>query len=349
MENNTNPVSNPTMTFTPEPAAGENTLKQRLGAFFRSMTSKKRVIIGSIGTLALIGFLGAGIFLVQQRQNTTSEASGPELSLSAKTNPNVGETITVAAVIDTKGLAVTATRLIINYDPNIFDFVSETKGSYLPFVLATSGRSPGVYSIALGCDPRIGCNAPASGQGLLESINLKVKAKTATKISFAPATRAAAIGYDSNNVIQVMNSLTINGSGSPVPTLTPTLVPSPSSTPSPSPSATTTPPPVINAVITSWSTTTHQECNYSDARQKDVCVNVIDGVNIFGTGFGTGTVNVKIVDTQNHTYQGTATVTTNASGTYVWVSVDPLKAAGFPFTRTAKPADFLSWKITISR
>lgn len=361
MEDNTNPVSNPVMTFTPEPAANERSLKQKLAGFFRSMTSKKRIIVGSLGTLALIGFLGAGLLLVQQRQNTTSEASGPVVSLSAnKTNPNTGETITVAVSIDTKGLAVTATRLVINYDPNIFDFVSETKGSYLPFVLATSGRSPGVYSIALGCDPRIGCKAPASPQGLLESINLRVKAKTTTTISFAPATRAAAVGYDSNNIIQGMNNLTINGAGSPQPTVTPTVVPSPTSTPiptsptSPSPSATPiATPPAGGATVTSWLSTKNKKVCVENDSGKTNCTMVIDGVNIYGTGFGTGTVNVKVVDTQNHTYQGMANVTISTTSSFVWVSADALKAAGFPYTQNDTgsivyaPPDFLSWKITI--
>lgn len=284
---------------------------------------------------------------VQKNQSLRSRAGSVVLSLSSNNqNPQPGETFIVAVGIDTKGASVSASDIEIKYDPTLLELVSWKAGGFLPVILLPASSSADTLTLTVGSEP----TDPKSGMGVLAEATFKTKAEGQTGITFTPNTAVAAVGQQ-DNVVGELNPLQLTLgtiATQPPPSATETPIP-PSSEPTPTPPTTGE-----TASVDHWDSTQGEVC-FTDNRDRDRCTTVINGVNIYGFNYGTGPVNVTISDTQGHTFQGSSNVTKEGEFDVAWVSVDNLKAAGFPYTggyngsTVYVPEDFGSWSITITR
>lgn len=185
-----------------------------------------------MSVFVLAGALGVGAYLVQQRQVTKTQAAGVVLTLSApSSNPNVGDTFTVAVAIDAKDQSVTAADIRVKYDSNLLEATQIQNGSFLPTVLIPGTVGTGTANIVNGCLINANGAYPQTGTGILANITFKAKAGGTTTISFDSATAVAAKDQ-SSNVVATTNpaQITIVGGPTAPPSGTPTA--SPTTTPS---------------------------------------------------------------------------------------------------------------------
>lgn len=197
-------------------------LRDKVRFFWYSALYPKRKIIGSVlGLLFLTVSLGTGLYLVQTVQKTRVGATGAELMLSpSNANPKIGDEITIAVYLDTKGLQVSGADIKVGYDNNILEATSVRNGNFLPTVLVPGSISSGQASIVLGCLIDTTGVYPKSGTGILANITFKAKALGSTTVSFSSGTGIAAVGQ-SSNVAEVFKPVQItvqSSTGSPTPT-----------------------------------------------------------------------------------------------------------------------------------
>lgn len=210
-----------------------SSIRTKVKIFFLNLSSKKKVIGGILGILILTGAIGAGIYLVQQRQSTKTRAGGVDLVLSSSNqNPKVGDTFTVAISMNTNGESVSAADLRVRYDTAILEATGiKASGTSFPTVLMPgiidgTNTASGRAWIVVGCLIDSSGAFPKSGTGLLAAeITFKAKAAGTANLTFGSATAVAVVGQ-TVSAVGTMNPLSITvqgatGSPSPAPSGSP--------------------------------------------------------------------------------------------------------------------------------
>lgn len=126
-----------------------------------------------IGIFVLLIGLGVTVNLTLKSQNNRTSASTNLVDLSLSANkttilPLEQVSFTISAI--THNYKVAAVSLHLQFDPDKFEFVSLTKGDFLPKQLEFSTGS-GIAKITLGSQPE----NPRTGAGILANLVLKAK------------------------------------------------------------------------------------------------------------------------------------------------------------------------------
>lgn len=166
-----------------------------------SLPKQRKIRLFIFGIL-LVTFVTLTAYLSVKVFNSTKSSasvSGPKLSLSPseKTISKVGETLSFDIELSTQGTKVTATNIVLTYDPAILDEPKFTNGLILPVKLSSPKIANGEIAFALGCKPE----TPFRGNGVVGKITFKVKSDVSTKIRFTSKTMVA-------EITQVDNALT---------------------------------------------------------------------------------------------------------------------------------------------
>lgn len=260
MENNVDISTNQIESVTPKISA-MNMFKMRVQNFFNSFGKKRKLFGGFLGILVLAGALGAGAYLVQQRQSTKTQAGSVVLSMSSSNPaPQVGDSFVVAVSVNTNGAAATAALIVLRYPTDKLQVTNiKASGNFLPVVLSPGGTdstdTPSSRSaIALGAlidntgQPAQPTDAhPKSGTGLLAEFTFKAKATGAASITFGTGSVVTVVGSTADAIgsspalnltigsasllratsapMPSPGTSVIPGTGTPVPTKSPTPKP----------------------------------------------------------------------------------------------------------------------------
>lgn len=147
-------------------------------------------ILGAMTVLLLlIGGIGAGVYLTQRPQQTTTQASPPigvDVTLKpAEVEVAAGSEFSLDIFANAHDNQITSTDLNINYDPAALTLKSITPGQFLPKILVPPDISSGSAFVSLGTDG----NSGASGNGIIASLVFEVSntaSQTASQITFNP-------------------------------------------------------------------------------------------------------------------------------------------------------------------
>lgn len=219
---------------------------------------KRGTIFAILGILVLLGGVGAGIYLVSQQQlfqQKAAPASSLTMTPASMTKP-AGSDFTFTVNMSTGTNAVTAVNIVVNFNPNIMQIVSVSKGSGITNlsnkITDTFDNAAGTITFSyFTLDP----TQAVSGTGLpIMTVNASVKAGAANgnyNIAFDPSTSASASQEGQNVIISKSGAvLTVGGSSTASPSPTPGGG-SPSPSPTPGGSATPTPTPTDTSEATS--------------------------------------------------------------------------------------------------
>lgn len=188
-----------------------------------NILNNKKVYWGAFSVLFLIASIFVGLILSQQTRKTKIGASGVDLTLhTTNNNPRVNDIISVAVVMDTHGLTVNGTELVVKYDPNKLIATSITPGNFLPNVFIPGVISNGTASIVLGCTIDNAGTHPVNGSGLIAQINFTVKTTGTSSITIDSTSKVSVSGQDTSN-IGVLTPVQINAVAAATPTPTPSV------------------------------------------------------------------------------------------------------------------------------
>ncbi len=205
--------------------------------------NKAKIIWTSIGIIALVGGIVAGLLLVQKQQDIREKAA-PATSLSVtpgSQSKTPGQTFTQSVVMDTGANQVSGVQFEINFDPQAVEVTGIQKGSGIASldqeikneINNTTGRIS--YSAFT-----LNSSNWVNGQGLSAlTITAKVKDSASSgtyQTGFAGTTAVSASGEGQNVVTGTTpGTLTVSVVGqNPTPTSAPTTAPTqPGSTTSP--------------------------------------------------------------------------------------------------------------------
>lgn len=184
------------------------------------MNLKKYLTLG-ISTLVLTAALGAGMYLVGQRQLVSPKAApATTLSLtSTNASPSTGQTFTVNVNIDTASNTVSAAELHIAYTGAAVAAQSIAAGSFFlsPTVIGAQVGTGTADITILG-----GIGGAKQGNGVLATITFRAENAGSSTISVAPNTAVSGIGEGSQNVFVSATPVTITVQTGSNPTPTPT-------------------------------------------------------------------------------------------------------------------------------
>jgi hypothetical protein len=260
---------------------------------------------------------GAGVGVYVLRQSTFSGVSAdPATTLTMRpsdTNPDVGDTFTVAIDIDTAENSIVVAELRLNFDPSKLEATDIVPGN---FITNPDTRGPEIDNsqgtvsfdiIALGG----GSNTGVQGQGVLATLTLKAIGSGTATVGFSPNTLVAAIDEETNVLVSSQpTTVTISGTTGPSPT--PTTPPGASPTPTIGTSELTIT--ITNPVSGSTVATT---------------------TPIFtGTTAPNASINLNLSGPTPLTYSSTA----NSTGGWSWLPSTNLSGGSYTFTATATQA-----------
>jgi hypothetical protein len=192
--------------------------------------------------IAVIGFV---LYTSNKNIGFDNRSKASSAPASIEFNPtnksvNPGDTFTLGISLNTGDDTVTATELHLSYDPEL-QVESFNKSDYLPVILNVASFGNGKATLVLGCDPTV----PRKGSGIIATISFKALTVGSPSVRFDQETQVAALGKDSNALLQlpapaqitILRSATINPFLSPNPTTTATPTPTtganlPTNTPS---------------------------------------------------------------------------------------------------------------------
>jgi len=215
---------------------------------------KKLALTVLIIIILLVG-IGAGVYLVR-RQTEFREKAAPSSSLSlipSNGSPDVDDTFTVSANINTGANQVVATELHVTFDETKVEAVGATNGTFFtnPKTIGPSiDNNNGTLSYTIYMDPGA---TPRQGEGTVAVLTFKAKAAGNTTVALSSDTLVGAgSGGDPNDLgANVLTGttpavLTIASDNEPTATVTPTVsgptpttVTSATSTPTRTPTPTT--------------------------------------------------------------------------------------------------------------
>lgn len=215
---------------------------------------KKKILISVIGLAVLLGAIPAGIFLVKQSQELRKSAAPATTLLftPAALDKVTGDEFTLAMEIDTAENKVYSADVTVEYDPNIFELITLTQGSFFSEV-AKDGQDSLPGSLRF-----VYFNFEAKGpeaEGIVASIGFRVKETALLGVSEITISKAESkVGASEPtaddtqyvDVLQTVRSSVIAVAGAEVaatPTPQPTVTPNPTETPGLTTTPTPTPDP----------------------------------------------------------------------------------------------------------
>ncbi len=163
----------------PVVVTAKNYAKKRL---FQFSYINPKILGGLTVLLLLIGGVGAGVYLTQAPQQTTTQATLPQVDLSfqpSSTNADANSEFSMDVFVDAHENQITSVNLALNYDPNILELKSITPKQFLPKLLVEPVIQPGSAVVSLGTDG----NSGISGSGILASLNFKAIVPSSTTIN----------------------------------------------------------------------------------------------------------------------------------------------------------------------
>jgi large repetitive protein len=281
---------------------------------------KKVLLYISIGLLLLA--IPAGVFyLGQQKDVRTKAAPATTLSLTpAVQTVAVGDNLKLNVDIDPGSNQVISADIYLTYDPTKLEAKTITNGSSAPRVLNSGIIENGTASIKVGAASN---TQPITARGTIAVVTFTAKDATSnftpTTVQFASNTFVGGLNEPTANVLvgTAPAKITIT---SGTPTLTPTLIPTvtPTATPaSPTGGLTPTLTPTIAA---SGSAEASASALQILTPEENASITTSQPV-IQGTAPPGSTVTIVI---HSDTTQ-TVTVTTNASGNWVFTPTTPLE------------------------
>lgn len=202
----------------------------------------KKVLVGILILVILLVGIGAGVFLVRQRQELRKDAA-PATTLSFQPSQGsfkVGETFSLAVAVDTAQNTATAADLRITFDPKKLILTEFKPGTFLPVPLQAPkvDNSQGVATAIFGAQPG---NLP-QGKGGLGTLVFQSREAGATSVTFSPQTEITGKDETTNVLVgrdlAALTILAASGAAAPLPspaaaTSAQSAVASPSPTASP--------------------------------------------------------------------------------------------------------------------
>jgi hypothetical protein len=207
------------------------------------------LVFSLISLLLVAGGIGAGIFLISQRQETRVKAA-PATKLSLLPTQKAvspGETFTLSVNVDTRENTLVGVELHLSYNPEVLTVGTINQGTFFNQVqdIQKSTSPPGTITYIFIAP----LDSQRQGQGTLATItftaNTNISGDTLTGVEFTPQTAASGLGEGGENIIvdtPAGSQITILGSESQTTnTPVPTNTPGPEPTNTPIPEATNTP------------------------------------------------------------------------------------------------------------
>lgn len=202
-------------------------------------------LLGLVSLFILAVGLLVSLNLASQKQELRKKASanGSILSIEpASLSVNIGDTFSLAVMINTQSDTVSSAELHLTYDPAIIQGLTITSGSLLPTAVVRGRIGGGTADIVLGSDiifdkdgNQVPNPPPPGSIGPLVTLTFTaLNPSASTAINFADTTYIAAIGSDENSLASKSGAnITINTVANPSQTPTPSLTGTPSATPIP--------------------------------------------------------------------------------------------------------------------
>lgn len=207
-----NPGNPPALTSA-LPHATENLTKSPQKKSQRSSRSKK-VIFGSFLALFLTLSVGALVGITQRNQDQRSQASVEEGVAYSFLPPvmelNVGTTTSLSVLLDPKHYHVTASELVLQYDPTVLEITRVEQGGYFPVVL----RAPKIDHAAGRVTVTLAQNLGEVSRSHASVLALQVSAvgEGQTNITILDESLVTALSYD-EDVLTDLGQATINVKG----------------------------------------------------------------------------------------------------------------------------------------
>lgn len=208
----------------------------------------KKIALTVLVLVLLLAGIGAGVYLIR-RQTEFREKAAPSSTLAlvpSKSNPQIDETFTVSANINTGSNNVLAAELHVTFDETKVEAVGAANGTFFTApknVGPSIDNNNGTLTYTVYIDPG---TPPRQGEGVVAILTFKAKAAGNTTVALSSETNVGADNSTNDLGINVLTGttpaiLTIEGqseasptptsgvSGSPTPTLhtTATRTPTP--------------------------------------------------------------------------------------------------------------------------
>lgn len=208
----------------------------------------KKIALTLLVLLLLVGGIGAGVFLIR-RQTEFREKAAPSSTLTlvpSKTNPNVDETFTVSANINTGTNQILAVEMHMTFDETKVEALGASNSTFFPNpknVGPSIDNNNGTITYTVYIDPG---TAARQGQGTVGVFTFKAKSAGNTTIALSSDTNVGAndsSGDLGTNVLTGSSPAVLTIQASTQPTATPTAAPTSgtgaTSTPTKTPTPTT--------------------------------------------------------------------------------------------------------------
>lgn len=196
--------------------------------------------VTAILTISVLAMSNLNLLKLISQVNTKASFTGVTISVQPQSvSVQPGQAFTVRTYVNTNGLSMSGTDLVITYDPAMIkatalavansNFLSVAGTSPSPDILVPPNIStPGRMTVSLGTGPTA---AGVSGTGAIATLYFTAKQSTGqTTIIIDPATFVGAIGHGDSNMAGALQNATVS-IAYPTQVPTATAAPAPSSTP----------------------------------------------------------------------------------------------------------------------
>lgn len=202
-------ITNQTPKEKPVVITSESTKKSM---FKFSLVNPK--ILGAMTVLILlVGGIGAGVYLTQNRQQATTQATLSQVDLKFqpdKIEANLGSEFNVDVFAGANEAQINSVDLGFSYDPEILTLKSIEPGQFLPKILIPPKIASGSATISLGTQE----NSGVSGSGIIAGLKFKVSGgavNSSSKITFNPQnTEIKVLNRDKENANDSLGSVEVN-------------------------------------------------------------------------------------------------------------------------------------------
>ena len=161
--------------------------------------------------LLLIGGVGTGVYLIQNPQQTTSQASLPSVELNfqpPEVQTNISSEFNVDVFASAGENKINSIDLSFKYDSELLTLKSITPGQFLPRILMNPSIEPGTASISLGTDS----NSGVTDSGIVASLVFEAKAGSdqPTQITLDPqGTKIKALNRASDGSSDILGKVDV--------------------------------------------------------------------------------------------------------------------------------------------
>lgn len=171
-------------------------------------------ILGAMTVLLLlIGGVGTGVYLTQNRQQSTTQATVSNVELKFqpdKIETDINSQFNVDVFASANESLINSVDLGFKYDPEILTLISIAPGQFLPKILVPPKIASGSATISLGTQG----NSGVSGNGIIAGLKFEVSgqaAKSSTKITFDPqSTEIKVLNRNKENANDILGSVEVS-------------------------------------------------------------------------------------------------------------------------------------------